>query len=504
MQSIDYTTIPGSAVSRRFAVHYSKCYNEHVTDIRSDAHRRMTKIVCTIGPASASLPVMESLARNGMDIARLNLSHGTYDQHRTTVAAIRKLCDAGPYCIGIMFDTKGAEIRTGLRPSPLAVTEGDEILFVEEGKARSPADIEVNYGAFASDVRETDRILIDNGELAFGIVRILPDGSVLGRAQQSGTIGSRRHINLPGADLDLPPLTADDWKDIAFAIEQGADFLALSFIRTADDVRAVRAFVRERKGGIQIIAKIETRQSVENIAEILNVSDGIMVARGDLGAEVPFEDVFVIQNELVARCRDAGKPVIVATHMLESMTEHPMPTRAEVTDVAHAAELGADATMLSGETASGKHPALAVEAMRRIIVATEEYGQRFRTAYPAAVHNEQEAQAEAAVSLADASGADALVVFTREGNTARVVSKFRPRVPVIAVTSSAETQRRVKLYYGVTPVVVTFSDPESTVQAGLRAAKEAGLIHTGERAVLISDSEAKDAPVSTVQMREIA
>jgi len=453
-------------------------------------HRRMTKIVCTIGPSCSDFTGIESLAEHGMNIARVNLSHGTQQQHKETVSILRKLNESG-HCIGIMFDTRGGEIRTGERQTPLPVTKGQEVTFVPEGRPCPDSCVSINYDGFADDVRETDCILLDNGELSFDIVTINDDGTVIGRAAQDGEIGSRRHINLPGADVDLPSITDKDWEDIAFAVEQEADFVALSFIRTSDDINAVRAFITEKGSGMQLIAKIETAQAVEHIAEIINASDGIMVARGDLGAEVPFEDVFVIQNELVTRCRDAGKPVIVATHMLESMREHPIPTRAEVTDVAHAAETGADATMLSGETASGKHPPVAVDAMRRILEATECYRCRFDVGLPSAVHNDREAQAEAAVALANSSDADALVVFTREGNTARLVSKFRPNVPIIGVAATKEIQRRIQLLYGVYPVQTTFGKPEETVQAGLDAAVAAGYIAKGQKIVLISDAEAK-------------
>ncbi|MFA7718137.1 MAG: pyruvate kinase, partial [Candidatus Absconditabacterales bacterium] len=324
---------------------------------------RSTKIICTAGPASWSPEILQNLAKAGMNVVRLNLSHGTSKDCNRIIEDIRKLNSDNKYCVAILIDTKGAEIRTGVIQHEIDIAKGDEVVF---SSIPLPANgrkiIEVNYDRFYADVPETKTILIDNGDIIFDIVRIEDDHTVIARAQNAGVVGSRRHINLPGADIDLPSITEKDWEDIAYAVEQNADFLALSFIRDADEVRAVRDFLTKKKSSLRIVSKIETQQAVDHIAEIIEVSDAIMIARGDLGTDLPFEELPVLQDEIVTRCRDQGIPVIVATHMLESMTQHPMPTRAEVTDVAHAAMTGADATMLSGETAVGRDPVRALEA----------------------------------------------------------------------------------------------------------------------------------------------
>jgi len=464
---------------------------------------RLTKIVCTIGPASKSTEMLSKLAKAGMNVARLNLSHGTQKDCRDIIERIRKLNDDDDHAIAIMFDTKGAEIRTGVVQHPISVSKGEELVLspypLPDEKRQV---IEVNYDRFYADVPETDRILIDNGEMTLDVLDIRTDGVVIARAQTAGEVGSRRHINLPGADIDLPSITEKDWEDIAFAVEQDADFIALSFIRNADEIRSVRKFLSSRGSDIRIITKIETHQAVEHIGEILDATDAIMVARGDLGADVPFEELPIIQDDIVMRCRDRGIPVIVATHMLESMIEHPMPTRAEVTDVAHAAMMGADATMLSGESATGMYPQRSVEAMDRILRSSEEHLARFSRVHEP-VHNEREGRAEAAVALARTSSASAILVFTKTGNTVLEVSKFRPHRPIIALTDTASLQGKLQLSYGVYPLVIPFSDAEATVQSGLRSAIEASIIHVGDSVVLLSDIQTKDAPVQSVQVRTV-
>ncbi len=466
------------------------------------ARKRLTKIICTLGPASWEVEQIEALAKAGMNIARINVSHGQADEHKTVIDRIRKVNEKG-YSIGIMIDTKGAEIRTNQRVDKLIVKKDEKILF-------SPHPIEnslfpvvtVNYDGFADDVRETKSILVDNGELSFSIVEIRDDGSVLAQAEGDGTIGSKRHINLPGADIDLPSITTHDWEDIAFAAREHVDFIALSFVRTAEDIIAVKTFLENEGVDIFLIAKIETKAAVENLPSILDVADGIMVARGDLGADLPFEDIPLIQHEAVSLCRDAGKPVIVATHMLESMIVHPIPTRAEVTDVAHAAESKVDATMLSGETAGGKYPQKSVEAMDRILRATESYINRLADE-DALIHDDREAQAQSVVELAESSEADAIVVFTRSGRTARIVSKFRAEVPVFAVTDSPEVQKKLQLFYGIFPEVLKFSSPEETVTAALDMLVEKGHLQKRQSVVLVSDTQGTSEPISSIQVREI-
>jgi pyruvate kinase len=468
--------------------------------------RRLTKIVCTLGPACSTKKQLLELVEKGMNVARINVSHGSREAHIETLAMIRELNEKHGCCVASLIDTRGAEIRTGDVQDPIEIAIGEEVIFAPTTLKNLSPDkkiIHVGYDGFSSDVQETNQILIDNGAMSFDIVSANDDGSVLARALQEGSISSRRHINLPGADIDLPSITEKDWDDIAFAAEHDVDFVALSFIRNADEVKEVRTLIDKKKSNLQIITKVETQKAVKNISEIIDASDGVMVARGDLGAEVPFEHLPVIQDDIVYRCRDAGKPVIVATHMLESMTEHPIPTRAEVTDVAHAATEYTDSTMLSGETASGKHPPLAVSAMDRILRATETHLSRFPPDQNMAIHGDSDARAHAAVSLARSSNAAAVVVITSTGHTARRVSKFRPAVPIITLTLTEQTQRKLQLLYGVYPLVIEFTQEEETVIRGLEAAKKGDLLSPGDRVVIISDIQTKKEPVTSIQMRTV-
>ncbi|MDD5623677.1 MAG: pyruvate kinase [Candidatus Peribacteraceae bacterium] len=471
----------------------------------SPARPRLTKIICSLGPTSQSEEQVRALLKAGMNVARINLSHGSHEDHTHFIDLLQKLCGDGS-CIPIIIDTRGSAIRTGTVQTSIPIKEGQTVVFssVPLPGEKRPV-IEVNYKGFAKDVRGTEQILVDNGQLSFELISIEENGAVVAKALDSGAIGSRRHINLPGADVDLPSITEKDWDDIAFGITQGIDFIALSFIRNAEEVKALRRFLNERKSDVQIITKIETRRAVaENLGEIIEVSDGIMVARGDLGTEIPIEELPAFQDEIVARCRDTGKPVIVATQMLESMIVNPLPTRAEATDISHAAATRADATMLSGETANGRYPVKCVETMDRILRQTEAREARLKRRSEGAVHNDYEARAEAAVTLAQSTHADVIFAFTKTGRTARDVTRFRPTIPVIACTPHERTRRKLALFYGVFPLLTPFSSPEGTVHAGMEAAKKAGLVDPGMRAILLSDTQAKDAPVSTVQMRDIS
>ena len=332
---------------------------------------RKTSITCTLGPASDTEEVIRAMIEAGMTRARLNLSHGTHESHAQLIAILKKLAGQGLPC-EILLDTRGPEIRTGDVAHPIQIAQGQEVLFCSDADRRSDAAIiHVNYDAFARDVAETDRILVDNGEIEFAILSFNDDGSVLAKAKQDGEIGARRHINLPGADIDLPSVTKQDWEDIAFAVEQDADWIALSFVRTEREVEEVREYLKEKGSCMKIMSKIEAQMALERLDAIMDASDELMVARGDLGSDIAIEDLPLVQDEIVRRCLRADVPVCIATHMLESMSEHPVPTRAEVTDVAYAVQSDATGIVLTGETASGDHPVLVVETADRIIRATE-------------------------------------------------------------------------------------------------------------------------------------
>ena len=464
----------------------------------------LTKIICTLGPAVPDDAAVLDLAHAGMSVARLNLSHGSLDAHRERLRAVRALSDRERLGLAILLDTKGAEIRTGDVDEKIAVTRGQEVVFAavpHEDTARPV--IRVDYAGFAKDAAAAEQILLDNGELRFTPLEILGDGLLLARSEDDGAVGSRRHVNLPGADIALPSLTEGDWDAIRMGCEEGADFFALSFIRTAEEIEEVRRVVAEHCGHAGLITKIETRQAAENLDAIIAASDGVMVARGDLGAELPFTRIPAIQDDIVARCWAAGKPVIVATHMLESMIQHPLPTRAEVTDVAHAAVSRADATMLSGETASGKHPLRALQVMTQILGASE-HTLPTHHPDPLAVPERHTANAYAAVDMAGALQAKAIILLTKSGQTARAMSTRRPRRPIIACTPDPVVQRRLQLCYGVHPLLVPFGeDPETTIAAAFAAAIQRGLLTPKDLVVLVTDVRIGGSPITTIQSRQV-
>ncbi len=473
---------------------------------------RITKLVCTLGPATETEKQIEAAARTGMDVARLNLSHGTWADHLGRIKTIQKInarlmADKKfRHPIAILLDTQGPEIRTSVVEQPITIKEGQEVVFAAEPhKEEKRQVILVNHKLFAKDVKQSETIILDNGKIIFDRIKVEKDGRVIAKARESGSIGSRRHVNLPGADLSMPSLTDKDWKDITAGAEEGVDFVALSFIRRASEVEELRTYLKKKKLSMKLISKIETKQSVENLEEIVEASDGIMVARGDLGSELPFEKIPVIQDRLVAMCREAGKPVIVATHMLESMIDAPMPTRAEVTDIAHAAMTGTDSTMLSGETAGGKFPLLAIDAMRRVLKETELHLQKSQMMMPVSIRGPRDARAEAAVKLAISSEVDAILVMTKSGQTATEVSRFRPGIPVIAFTPNEPVQRVLQLYYNILPVHIAFddNDPEKTVQRAVAVAREMGLLKAGQQCVIVSDARAHKHNVGTVQIRTV-
>jgi pyruvate kinase len=468
--------------------------------------KRLTKIVCTIGPSCSKEQQIRDLVQSGMALARVNLAHGSAEQQLPLIQALLRIRAEHPTGLGILLDIPGTQVRTGDVPAAIRIHEGQEVYFGASSAAKHEGSpfVVVDYAAFAKDARGTKRLLIDNGEISFDIVSVENNGTVRARALQDGEIGSRRHVNMPGTSISLPTFSASDWKDMDSAMHLQVDFLALSFVRSAQDVEEARRYLHKRKSTIGIIAKIETREAVEDLPAIVRAADGIMVARGDLGAELPFEEVPVIQDEAVALCRDNGKPVIVATHMLESMIEHPLPTRAEVTDVAHAATIRTDATMLSGETASGKHPLVAVEAMHRILIATEAHLARFPRQGSDAIRSPGEARAEAAVSLAESTNAAAIVVMTKTGQSAQDVSKFRPRVPIIAVTDAASAQGRLSVHYGVFPLVSAFQGEfEDSVGRGIGKAMSAGLLFGGQEIILVTGTKIKNGTTISVQARRV-
>lgn len=475
---------------------------------------RFTKIVATIGPATSSVKNIEKLASMGVSVCRLNFSHGDYSVHGQTIANIKTVNKKG-HSLGIMLDTKGPEVRTGDVLTKIKIVKGDKVAFTAQkptGKEKMKT-VQVDYDSFAEDVKHARSILIDNGSIEFKVLTIEKKGTVIAEALEDGTIGSRRHVNLPGAHISLPSFTKKDWDDIRFGMEQGVDFFATSFVRTGDDIRSLKEFLRKHKSDAEIIAKIETPEAVDNIDAIIENADGVMVARGDLGAEVPFEDVPRIQDELVMKCRKMGKPVIVATHMLESMILSPMPTRAEVTDIAYAARILTDSTMLSGETTTGLYPFKAVEAMSRVL-ETNEQGDPLLTLQRSDVDRDSDSvhvdmprreQVNAASVLATTLQADAIVVISKTGKTARALSNCRAFVPTYAFTETESVRRKLMLVWGLQPHCVEFSkDPEKTLLAAIAHLKKSGTMKKGQRIVAVSDLRSSGLPIMSIQIRTIA
>jgi len=439
---------------------------------------RLTKTICTLGPASNNEEGVRTLAKAGMNIARMNFSHGSHETHSVVVENIRKVNKEEGLHVGLLLDTKGAEIRTADRAEPLMVSEGDLVTFSHKLTTDEHPVIGVNYPEFWKDAKDARFVLIDSGELVMDIVSIDED-RVVAKSAGSYAIGSRRHINLPGSDVTLPSLAEKDWLDIELACKLKLDYIALSFIRKGSEVDEVRAFTTKHgHPEILLISKIENGVGVDNIDEIIAASDGIMIARGDLGAEIPLETLPFVQDDIAERCREAGKPVIMATQMLESMIKNPMPTRAEVTDVAHAVHLGVDSTMLSGETAAGKYPFAALNMMATIITETEKHvGFCSSCSCDSTVEN---GNAAAAVSMAEAMDAAAIVVYTRTGATARAVSTLRPGVPVYVATDNSDVLRRHQLYYALKPLHMPSADADA-----LALLKEKNHVKAGDTVVVI-------------------
>jgi pyruvate kinase len=442
-----------------------------------------TKIVGTLGPSSASPDVIRSLMEAGLDVARINFSHGTHEEHTRTIATIRSLATELGRSVAIMGDLQGPRIRIGELSATRTVADGQELVFAHEPHAVA-GDVPVTYDDLAHDVKAGGRILVDDGLLEFEVVRITGH-RVRARTIHGGPIKSHKGMNLPGIDVSAPSLTEKDRADIAFAIAHDLDYLALSFVRRADDMRALKALLPK---GMLVVAKIEKDAALRRLEEILQASDAVMVARGDLGVELPFEEVPLAQKRIIGLANRYGRPVITATQMLESMIEHPRPTRAEANDVANAVLDGTDAVMLSAETAAGLFPRLAVEAMRRIVIAAETLhvarGLGIDRLEPGTASTE-ETIAAASVTAVRLLGAPLVIVFTKSGASARVVAARRPGVPIVVLTDQARTYRQLALVWGVVPFLVKHADTYEQMAATAKQLLVAqGLAKPGDRVVV--------------------
>ena len=441
-----------------------------------------TKIVCTLGPATTSREALRGLMEAGMNVARLNFSHGTHEQHAERIATIRSLADELQRPVAILGDLQGPRIRIGELVAPILLTEGMDLTLAPE-HAATGEEIPVTYAGLAGDVSSGDRILIADGLLDLIVLDV--DGvRVRARVLHGGPLSSHKGINLPGVPVSVPSITDKDREDIRFAIEQQVDYLALSFVRRAQDILDLRAMLPKE---ILIVAKIEKDVALTNIESIVRATDAVMVARGDLGVELPFEEVPIAQKRIIALSNRFGRPVITATQMLESMMQNPRPTRAEASDVANAILDGTDAVMLSGETAAGQYPRLAVEAMTRIITEIQSHPPSWRR--DERMGRDGEVTTEHAIAAASGAAvrmlsAPCLAVITKSGASARVVASHRPNVPILGLTDSVRTFRQLALVWGVIPELVPHCETyEKMSRIGLERVITRGLAQRGDRVV---------------------
>ena len=463
-------------------------------------HHPRTKVVCTLGPASANRAQISALLNAGMNVARINFSHGTHEAHARTIQIVREVAHEARQPVAILGDLQGPRIRIGDLPEKRTLTVGEDVVLVYEGLEQG-AEIPVTYDALADDVHAGDRILINDGLIELSTLRV-EKPRVHARVVYGGVLSSHKGINLPGVDVSAPSLTEKDTADVAFAVAQDLDFLALSFVRKPEDIKALRALIPK---GLQIVAKIEKEVALRDIEAILAASDAVMVARGDLGVELPFEEVPLAQKRIIMLANHAGRAVITATQMLESMIENPRPTRAEASDVANAIVDGTDAVMLSAETAAGKYPALAVDAMHRIIVEVETHwkrrGRDERRLSMLSNAATEETIAAATVTAVRMLGAPCVIVFTKSGFSARTVASHRPGVPILALTDSPRTYRQLALVWGVIPELTRHCDTYDEMAAIAReVALRRELAKKGDR-VVVTAGVPFDVPGTTNNLK---
>jgi pyruvate kinase len=468
---------------------------------------RHTKIVFTIGPATNDVEMLSKLLQKGVDVCRFNMAHADHDWTRQAIANIEAASKAVGRRVALMMDVKGPEIRTGPLEDVLVLERDEPFDFFLDSEA-SPVTtgvrgVKVNYPSLRNDVTEGDTILVDSGLIRLRVEEICQD-RIRCLVRIGGPLGSRRHINLPGIHVNLPALTMKDRHDIEIGIENKIDFFALSFVRSADDLDILRRFIEERGSKAQVIAKIEDQSAISNLEEIITASDGLMVARGDLGIEIPFETLPVVQRRAVTTCQRMGKPVIVATHMLESMITNPLPTRAEITDISNAVFEQADCVMLSGETTIGKYPVECVEVMNKVIHSVEAQDER-KSNDSLPLKTPKALMLKSAMILSDELTNSSITVFTRSGYLARTLSALRPRKsPIFAFTDIEEVFQNLLIYWGVEPFLMEFDpDPEKTIQNAITRLKSRGWVESRNSMVIISNVLAGSKIIDTIQYRSV-
>ena len=445
-------------------------------------HSPRAKIVATLGPASSSEQVLRELIDAGLDVARVNFSHGTHEEHAETIAAIRRLAMEANRPVAILGDLQGPRIRIGHLDEPVMVEPARIITLAPEDDAHA-GDVPITYERLAHDVQIGSRVLVDDGNLEFAVTEIAGRRVVV-RAVHGGVIKSHKGINLPEVEVSAPSLTDKDRADVAFGVAHDIDYFALSFVRRAEDVFELRSLLPK---GVLVVAKIEKDSALKNMESLVRAADAVMVARGDLGVELPYETVPLVQKRLIAMCNELGRPVITATQMLESMITHARPTRAEASDVANAVLDGTDAVMLSAETAAGEYPVEAMRAMRRIILEIEKQPRAAMRDPSSSMEtiSTEEIIAAASETAARLAQAPAIVVFTKSGFSARIVAARRPGVPILAMTDQPRTFRQLSLVWGVTPQLVR---PCQTYEQMLAVAREMvralGIARPGDRVLV--------------------
>jgi len=469
---------------------------------------RQTKIIATLGPATESDKMLETLIREGVDVMRLNMAHATHDWIRDISKRIREIGQRLKREPAILMDVKGPEIRTGYLQSPIDLVRGDLIDLVFSAQPQPPQkdgiwQIEVNYDKLHEHLNSGNNVLLDNGLIPLLVVEVSSE-KVRCRVLQDAQLKSRRHVNLPGIETDLPSITEKDRRDTLVGIECGHDFFALSFTRDADAIDLFKRFLQDNDSTAHVIAKIEDQQGVSNLEEIVTAADGLMIARGDLGIECPFEELPIIQRRSVGICLAKGKPVIVATHLLESMIDSPVPTRAEISDVANAINEEADCVMLSGETTTGKYPVECVRMLKRISSRIEQelppvLSESIRLFRPKAK------MLRSAALLALRMGNTAVLVFTRSGDLAAKLGALRPNgAPLFAFTDIPGLHRRLRLVWGIEPYLMEFSEnPETTIQEAIKRLKSEDRVSIGDQIVMVTNVLADGKVVESIQLREV-
>ena len=478
--------------------------------MNADSIRR-TKIIVTLGPATESEAMLEKLFRAGAGIVRLNMAHAKHDWTRLVIRRVRAVSARIGRDVAIMMDIKGPEIRTGDLTVPIELKAGEIFDFTVKPGASSPAieggeeirSVDVNYPNLVNDIKVGDTVLVDNGLLRLEVLA-KDEARIRCRVIIPGELKSKRHINLPGVKVNLPSFTEKDRADTTVGLEEGIDFIALSFVREAKDIAVLRAFLSEKKSRCRIIAKIEDQSAIDNLDSIVTACDALMVARGDLGIECPFEELPVIQRRAVRACLAQDRPVIVATHMLESMISQPVPTRAEITDVANAVFELADCVMLSGETTIGKYPLECVQMLDKIArrIEKEESGE---SRPPAVFTGERMKVLHSAVVLANELPRSKLLTFTRHGFMAQGLAMLRPvHSPIIAFTPSPEVFRQLRLLRGVAPVLMPLaSEPDVTIENAIALLRREGRIVPGDKLIVATDIVSQDRLVDSVQLRTV-